>query len=239
MSLHNQIKSLKTSLESLRIQGRALLSCEDLTTEQVDAYKELVDTVLEGADMRLEDTTAITAAKAEEAARVQAVSMVPEAVISTESKKDDEEENEEEEEENDDDTNDADPDSETDSEQDLSEVESEQAEAGLADTELNDAETDGEEELTPRDVLEDTVDKVEHVVEKVEVFISATEGSGLTTDDVQAMADVRDNFESIAVLQAPSTMVNKQRSQRLMKAYTRLAKVTMRNLSKRTGFGES
>lgn len=194
MSLHKRFKKMHASLEALQIQGRALLSCEDIAEEQVQSYKDLVDTVLEGSEMSLDDLSAAAATKAQELAG-DTPTPPEQAVVATESEKSDDDD----------------------------------------DIKLPDDETapaaDVEEEPTPREELEEAVEQVDHVVEKVSTFISHTEDSGLTTDDVQAMATVQETFESFANLQVAIKVATKSRSSRTISALTVLHNVMLRNLS--------
>jgi cobalamin biosynthesis protein CobT len=231
MSLHNQMKKLQASLEALAVQGRALLSCEDVTAEQVSSYKDLVDTVLEGAEMNLDDVSA-AASKQDVEESTPAENIQPEAdgmVVSSEDKKDSSDESDESEESDDEEEESSIDDVET-----PDDAEHEEAFDELADS------VDESEEETPREDLEETVEKVDHIAQKVETFITHTEDSGLTTDDVQEMAGLQETFEAFSNLNANTAFSNGTKSRRHITALTRLCKVTTRNLSKRmSGVRES
>jgi hypothetical protein len=270
MSTHNELKQLRTSLEQVAIQGRALLSCENINEEDVAAYKDIVNGVLAEGDMRLEDVDALAAARAIERQELEAQTTSLEAVEEEEEETPPAEDEKVEEKPPVTDAEEETPPAEeseveievpelNDSVATADEVEAgdaaaqKQAETDSTDLQGNDV---GPEDLeadtvvedvdtevtpdvqttpvskTPAEDLEETVDKVDHVVERVSTFISVTEDSGLNTDDVQAMAQTNDSFESISVLNRFSKAVSESGSSAAILAFNKLAKITIRNIGK-------
>lgn len=221
MTTHAQMKALATGLRAAVKQGRALLSCESVTEEQVNAYKELVDGVLEGAEMSLDDAAQAMASKAEEAAQGDAPTPAATDVdaqpgadgmnASQESDKSDEEEEE-------------DKDDEKDEDDDSSE-----------DSDKSDDPDDENEELDekePREELEEVVDVADKIVEKVDSFIAHTEDSGLTIDGIQEMTDAVQTMESLKPIVDLQAIAFGSPVLRTRQAVRRLTALTLRNAGK-------
>lgn len=221
MTTHAQMKALATGLRAAVKQGRALLSCESVTEEQVNAYKELVDGVLEGAEMSLDDAAQAMVSKAEEAAQGDAPTPAATDVdaqpgadgmnASQESDKSDEEEEE-------------DKDDEKDEDDDSSE-----------DSDKSDDLDDESEELDekePREELEEVVDVADKIVEKVDSFIAHTEDSGLTIDGIQEMTDAVQTMESLKPIVDLQAIAFGSPVLRTRQAVRRLTALTLRNAGK-------
>lgn len=278
MSKHNSLKQFHANLVHLAIQGRVLLSCEDIGPDQVDAYKQLIDGVLEDSDMRLEDIDQLSAAKVMQNQQVAAATYSSEAEPVDEEEEDDEldvvetdatvdeivdaelaeEDPVVEEVDSEDGTIDvlppeldADADGVIDVDVDVDAVADdlvETAEEPVVEEEpvlpeeeksleVNDADDtaaliDEEPEKEPIQELEATVDKVDHIVQRVETYIAVTEDSGLTTDDVQAMAASNESFASIRDLGRLSKTVKHTANAETIAAYHRLTCLSLRNIGK-------
>lgn len=279
MSKHNSLKQFHANLVHLAIQGRVLLSCEDIGPDQVDAYKQLIDGVLEDSDMRLEDIDQLSAAKVMQNQQVAAATYSSEAepvdeeeeeddeldVVETDATVDEivdaelaEEDPVVEEVDSEDGTIDvlppeldADADGVIDVDVDVDAVADdlvETAEEPVVEEEpvlpeeeksleVNDADDtaaliDEEPEKEPIQELEATVDKVDHIVQRVETYIAVTEDSGLTTDDVQAMAASNESFASIRDLGRLSKTVKHTANAETIAAYHRLTCLSLRNIGK-------
>lgn len=223
MTTHAQMKALATGLRAAVKQGRALLSCESVTEEQVNAYKELVDGVLEGAEMSLDDAAQAMASKAEEAAQGDAptpaatdVDAQPGADGMNASQESDDSDNEEEEEEDKDDEKDEDDDSSEDSDK---------------SDDLDD-ESEELDEKEPREELEEVVDQTDKIVEKVDSFIAHTEDSGLTIDGIQEMTDAVQTMESLKPIVDLQAIAFGSPVLRTRQAVRRLTALTLRNAGK-------
>lgn len=279
MSKHNSLKQFHANLVCLAIQGRALLSCEDIGPDQVDAYKQLIDGVLEESDMRLEDIDQLAAAKALQNQQVAATTYSLEAetteeddeldVVETDATVDEiveaelaEEEPVVEEVDSEDGTIDvlppeldADADGDIDVDVDVDAAADDLVEAAedpvleeepvVAEElppeeeslDVNEADetaalTGEEPEKEPIQELEATVDKVDHIVQRVETYIAVTEDSGLTTDDVQAMAASNESFAAIRDLGRLSKTVKRTANAEIISAYHRLTCLSLRNIGK-------
>ena len=92
--------------------------------------------------------------------------------------------------------------------------------------------TGEEPEKEPIQELEATVDKVDHIVQRVETYIAVTEDSGLTTDDVQAMAASNESFAAIRDLGRLSKTVKRTANAEIISAYHRLTCLSLRNIGK-------
>lgn len=219
-------EQFRKNLVALAMQGRSLLSCESISPAQVEAYKELVDGVLEDSDMRMEDIDQLTAARAIDADEIAA---------STYSSEDADPLEEEEEEDL------AETDLTVDEIVDIELTDEEEEGDSLvppaevdvpepaADTEVQDADNTA---IEPAQELEETVEKVEHVVQRVETFIAVTEDSGLSTNDIQEMAASNESFRAIAPLHRLSKTVAKSGSSDLVQAFSTLNAITLRNIGK-------
>lgn len=260
MSKHNSLKQFHANLVHLAIQGRVLLSCEGIGPDQVDAYKQLIDGVLEDSDMRLEDIDQLAASKVLQNQQVEAATYSSEAevvdnddedeldVVETDATVDEivdaelaEEEPVVEEVDSEDGTIDVLPpelDADADGVIDVDAVADDLVETAEEESlEVNDADDtaaliDEEPEKEPIQELEATVDKVDHIVQRVETYIAVTEDSGLTTDDVQAMAASNESFASIRDLSRLSNTVKRTASAETIAAFHRLTCLSLRNIGK-------
>ncbi len=222
MATHAKMKTLAASLRAAAIQGRALLSCESVTEEQVNAYKELVDGVLEGAEMSLDDAAQAMATKSEEAGQGDAptpaatdVDAQPGADGMNASQESDDSDNEEEKDDKDDE-NDEDDDSSEDSDK---------------SDDLDD-ESEELDEKEPREELEEVVDQTDKIVEKVDSFIAHTEDSGLTIDGIQEMTDAVQTMESLKPIVDLQAIASGSPVLRTRQAVRRLTALTLRNAGK-------
>jgi hypothetical protein len=217
-------KQLHLNLSMLAKQGHSLLSCENITPLQVTAYKELVDGVLSESDLRLEDIDQMTAAKA-----------VGQSYSSEAVEEEEEEEDLAETELSVDEIVDAeiveeeDPAIEIEETPELDELEQDLPIESDADTDVLDADNTAVE---PAEELAETVDKVDHIVQRVETFIAVTEDSGLSTDDIQAMAASNESFESVRHIHKLASKVSMSGSSDLITAFSRLTQISLRNIGK-------
>jgi hypothetical protein len=228
-------EQFRQNLSMLAKQGRSLLSCEDISPLQVEAYKELVDGVLEDSEMRLEDIDQLAAAKAIEAGKVVETTYSSEAVGDPDELPEDEEEDLAETELTVDEIVDIEElDEESDKDPLVPELDdsgnSAELDAAL-DADVQDADNTA---IEPTQELEETVEKVEHVVQRVETFIAVTEDSGLKTDDIQAMAASNEAFSDIGAVRRFTGPVSRSGSTPLVQAFSALTAITLRNIGKST-----